>query len=1780
MISAGIADPYWYEWYVGLSQVISMLEPDSNIESVIFQKADYDAIDDVVVKYKDGRQEYCYQVKHEIESSNSKALTFNRLVTIENQKKGSGKSLLNAIATGWYAACERTGKDITPVLFTNRILGVNKTQRTYKGITYKAIPLGDFLIEIKKKLTVLDKSRKLSFTKDERDLSLQWQEFSNAVSIPYSSVITFLDKLSIQDSQATLSELREALVVHIGDIFKCSSEIAEKLYNRLVAELQIWTTTIRTSEEITIDTVYETLSTKIEISSEQHRLAPPSPFFESRVDFCDIIVRDITDSNTPVVFISGEPGSGKTSIISHLQSVYDFFTIRYHAFRPISPEQRFYNLDMGLCEPRQLWTEMMIQIRSNLKGKLHKHQVPVLCEFMTDIELRAEVLRLLDVLHEENGKPVFICIDGIDHAARSNLPVTFLSALYSPEEITAGVCFVIVGQPSTLYDKYPPWLHRENTSVKHIEIPPLVQSDIAQLIKEKTTQYSDDAERVAQLVYSLTKGNNLSVVYAIETIKKFKSYDELVAFPASDLISHDVNQYYENIWQHIVGAIISKNVVANFAESKVANAILLLNGRIYTRLLQEALKDITLTLSEWDQLMDTLYPLVIKGSYDHEYNLFHNDFRVYLMGIAQKHLQIYKDSAYQIAQYLHESDWGIIKYRNLLPLLICAEKTELSADYFTVSFVTSALAEGLSYYELDEFAETAYSEAVRSQQILKYHSVYLSIATLHQHRKYYQYYDRKYSSADLHDIIPVDISEIRAKSLIIDNVDDYYDALNRCQRFISIDTPEMRRRAYSLYELWFGSKTPLLLLKTLYPKRKYPENVASEPNLEQTLRLWGEVSAQLSIQFKSPLNNETSKLLEYEAHSEIVFGDAYFTFLLENAMYKEAIASMEYVRLSVKTVAEKLDTILLNGKADLFADVLEILQARELENSAQLYAAAILLVANPLRIEKIQPVTINPPIQNIYDSNTLTAVAASYVNGSLNAARDDLIIIEQANSFLNLSDDSISRRKENSQLKLLMRIASLLGKYNHLIAKNTEVSINGDVLYKQLKAFFDKPAARSFDFSKAFRFLLYTILNTPAIERTIDINTLFLDLRHTLLSFDQLGMFYKSIILDFLIRHNRQDIVREYLIALYGASGEKLTQQENWVSSHEHFLKYSSAVIPEISDLISARQKWDVVSYSGHEETAIGMPLEVYKVCSAINPVLWEAQGIRLNNLSAFADKFSNQYSSDVNETLSMDAIRCGLSSFWKLHNLSNDYHYNLSVLHEQLNDLLLIAKTKEDIYAVWVLSCGILSWYNTSDIGKLQSLYNACSDRAKMIGIESFAETVVSCTPSHYSLVSNESFEVEKSYVSDNDYRIQEETRRKAFEEEIKSISTDAIIENYISASSRIDEWPNIDIAWREILGRGEMSQTNAIRIMSLLAPKLQDRQWKYHGCEYIIKQLKEHLKYEAFWSLAEIIGNNLSEYDYEIFPRNASYLLLLFSDMFSNDMLSMLDAELVCQERWLSGDGHIPFPAPEPLVISSLHTPETLNELALSILLEQFELSNVHRNEIALPGIYALCKYSPQLYDWLVQNWNALVPAQINALILICERWGREAPVGTVNLINLLKEISRVSNKLTEKMKLYSILSKYAYALNKTEVELTFDAAPDPYVLTPQKPHTPIDDSWVPVGIKAFLMLNSSVTKGYDSGLDIIKYIRNNIHKVNTESLYTRSGDSLLVINEAMNIIDPVLYGEELAGRWEHLPLEWQMQYFLDIDDSLVTTTPPKVTYDKVWDIEGELEKCIKKR
>lgn len=203
-----------------------------------------------------------------------------------------------------------------------------------------------------------------------------------------------------------------------------------------------------------------------------------------------------------------------------------------NTFRPISPEQHFYNTDGDLCTPENLWGTLLEQLRYHFRGKLAQYQIPLNNHFCTTEEMRAQVYRLLKILGREaldREEKIFVCIDGIDHAARAKNVVSFLDSLYLPEEIPDGICVIIVGQPADMYQsRYPTWITMPDL-VEQINIPNINENDIKQLILARAPHFTDDVVGISNLVFQKTQGNNLSAVFAVEELKKLSSLEEVVS---------------------------------------------------------------------------------------------------------------------------------------------------------------------------------------------------------------------------------------------------------------------------------------------------------------------------------------------------------------------------------------------------------------------------------------------------------------------------------------------------------------------------------------------------------------------------------------------------------------------------------------------------------------------------------------------------------------------------------------------------------------------------------------------------------------------------------------------------------------------------------------------------------------------------------------------------------------------------------------------------------------------------------------------------------------------------------------------------------------------------------------------------------------------------------------------------------------------------------------------------------------------------------------------------
>ena len=111
MPDSGIETPYWYEMKIGLIECLKMMS-DVTIESVTLQSSAFQSLDDVVIKYNNGKLKNI-QVKH---TENEKS--YLNYSFLENE--------LNKWASEWLR--ERTTYLIEKIcITTNKPFGPNET---------------------------------------------------------------------------------------------------------------------------------------------------------------------------------------------------------------------------------------------------------------------------------------------------------------------------------------------------------------------------------------------------------------------------------------------------------------------------------------------------------------------------------------------------------------------------------------------------------------------------------------------------------------------------------------------------------------------------------------------------------------------------------------------------------------------------------------------------------------------------------------------------------------------------------------------------------------------------------------------------------------------------------------------------------------------------------------------------------------------------------------------------------------------------------------------------------------------------------------------------------------------------------------------------------------------------------------------------------------------------------------------------------------------------------------------------------------------------------------------------------------------------------------------------------------------------------------------------------------------------------------------------------------------------------------------------------------------
>lgn len=397
-LTAGTGTPYWYEWSVGLLYVVKMLNPDNQIKNVVLQSDESQSLDDVVITYENGMKDFI-QVKHTREDDK---VSYSDM--IEGDLK---KSYLYKYSSEWKEMEKKnTGKNRV-IFFTNRKMGNQKY--TPKG-EWQRPSLSKFWKDIKSQVNNLldtDDSdnadiSKIDVKKEWTDAWKAWKDHMGALN--EREQLLFMKNFDLITDQEDLDGIIDTIADGLCEVFATTHEKAVTLHQKLCYQLMWWSTSICDKKEIEKEDVMQALSLGGDEVKGEHILPLCEPFFKSRVEFVNSLEKKVLDGKSRVSFLTGNPGCGKTNIISYLACKPDsIVTLRFHAFKPIIPGDLYISADSGISDQKEFWGSLLIMLRELFQGRLYEYRVPVSIELIDSIDkLRADVSCAVTTMYQHD----------------------------------------------------------------------------------------------------------------------------------------------------------------------------------------------------------------------------------------------------------------------------------------------------------------------------------------------------------------------------------------------------------------------------------------------------------------------------------------------------------------------------------------------------------------------------------------------------------------------------------------------------------------------------------------------------------------------------------------------------------------------------------------------------------------------------------------------------------------------------------------------------------------------------------------------------------------------------------------------------------------------------------------------------------------------------------------------------------------------------------------------------------------------------------------------------------------------------------------------------------------------------------------------------------------------------------------------------------------------------------------------------------------------------------
>lgn len=1666
--TSGQHDPYWYESFVGLTEVVNLLDPDTDVERVTLQAGDIGGWDDVVVSLQGDRRR-CYQVKHTREAN---SLTFGDMVqgqsgadddVITTRRKGP---LLAHLFKCWRDSGLNDGRTEC-ILYTNRAAGT-RPYTTEVGI--RRPPLLEFCDWL---AGAVRKAETWEAIEVPDDYVAAWNEWCDQLTDGTSDEkIQFFRSMEIRADQDDLEGLDRNIAARLMAAFGITDAVAEGVFASLCRALRKWTTG---HQGVTVEELCSELAIETDSFSFVAAPPPPAPFFPSRIPLVGELEQTFGDDAVqPVVFLTGEPGAGKTSVVSRLENQRDstpfdgLIGIRFFCFEPIRPEMPVVAPDASRVTPEELWYSLLTQLRIGLKGRLHELSVPLSNEFLSWTEARTHVLRLADALGKEHKKRFIIVIDGIDHAARASqvMPqqiADFFHSIPSPDELEGmSVRMLIAGQPSENYtDEYPTWLCGPHDLVRVIELPGLTTDDVRILCAESGAPLAmSNTDEVVRIIDERARGNTLATVFAVQECVSCSDLEGFETKLEARRLADGIDAYYSSIWDHMLTAA---GPLSDIVDGSLSGTISMSRRDVSPTFLASVFGNLEQPVPWWSHLLTALSPLLTQT--DDGVRVRHNDVRVFLARrFAGKPSATQQSVASDLADWLTNSETDReTAHLQLFDLLGLAGRISEAASVFTVDWVLEAGFLDVPTDKITEEARLAVSGLTHAKDWSLVVQVACAIQTLNRISSAREHDD--YGVEPPRQLPPFLPSEARPRPLSLWRLSDIQGLVYDCSELVDASEYD---RARDLLRRWLDEMNLGGLVSQIpdleeedrqFRRRQRDLGQAAEHVFGALGRLCGELGYRL------PIGDCRSALA---THARVEFEKGYVSSaVIDTGRLSLDDIFSQYTPMYLAAWQKAVVKLAEQQRWDVVRDALKGLEECFEKLEPTFLASATWWAmqsgadadsdcwSSTLEVEGFR---IEAASRHDMDWENERIRALMNVARALGWKRQAHDPGDIGAFVFEASVGHESDRKYRAPMVLIFRTAALIGRLRFMLqggdVESARQSIAPEMLQQMLTALWCPHGTHGFSFRHWGRGVslaaelsdVCTQLGESHIAAVVNVA------QRIALTYP---VDYRAEgVWDAIARTDNPDLLSQWVHHWISDEGEVWTSAIDDAHSIVNTLARRAKEIGEHELAASAqsRLKWRLFGYANRKEYGFRQVHEWFESISERDPTLWQSLGWHLWCICLACDDQGgdNRYELDIKNSVSGAALRTGAAEWWRLasstFDRANEDDWHLIFRMSFVGGIKTALKSgweisDDELLTVWTIAVAFSFWLSPDDSSDLRSLYKAILEARVQGGDEDeFVQRMTDiCRRRFAQREEDEPEQEEPAVVASDDENPDESDNpadRVASGERINLYEAAELIE---AAATGAADLRNVDV-------------TSALAAVGACSDYTKD--WAYiQSFELsVLDRIVANVNDEQLWNLIEALNRDIEHasswtdgvHDNLLFIAHARARHRAIDELEQG-----LQIQLDTHSRWTYGNPNstaVEWP-PLPELDGSVSWREAAIRL-MTILLESYSGEVLGA---VLEGIHALVALDPTTMEDFFQRCNSAWSRRW--LLSASEPWAALHPTEFENVADELRTVLS-DGQFELKLQAWVVLCLYADTTNTDRPEFPIpDVAPKSWADIPTR-------------------------------------------------------------------------------------------------------------------------------